>query len=259
MIVGIVGLGLTILLLMLPRTVVKNKEVSVNGDQIVSSTNEKEVAHVSKAVLENRLSLLDSLVEMGVPQQEIYLRLSSFFEANQVFDSAAIYLEKAAVNVEAYSRAGDLYLQAYNLALNPLTREDLGAKSREMFDKVLLESPRDLHSRTSKAMSLVTSASPMQAIQLLRQVLEDEPRYIPAIMSLGTLSMQSGQYDKAVLRFEDVLNIDPNNLRAKLGLAYSLLETGEKDKAVAIFNSVLKENIDAVLRKEVEETLRSIK
>jgi cytochrome c-type biogenesis protein CcmH/NrfG len=99
----------------------------------------------------------------------------------------------------------------------------------------------------------------MKAITMLREVLDQEPNYVPAIMSLGGLSMQSNQYDKAAARFQNVLKIDPANVNAKLGLAYSLIELDRKLEAKGLLNDVLSQNIDDVMKDEIIKTLNSLK
>ncbi|SOE20966.1 Tetratricopeptide repeat-containing protein [Spirosomataceae bacterium TFI 002] len=263
-IVGIAGTLLACLLFFLPRTVVKDKSDTMASRESSGSTNEDHMATIElspevKSSLEQKR---DSLNNERGNRTEILLSISSLFQANNLFDSAGYYTNIAAKDInsiELVGQAADQYFQAYSLSLDPVYREKLAEKTRELYDLVLKQSPRDLHARTNKAMTFVTSEAPMQAIMLLRQVLDDEPRYIPALMSIGALSMQSGQYDKAVQRFEEVLKIDPNNVRGKLGLAYSLLETDQKKKGEDILQSILKEEIDEVLRNEIENTLKNIK
>lgn len=109
-------------------------------------------------------------------------------------------------------------------------------------------------------MTYVASASPMQAIQTLRQVLEIEPNFEPALMNLGVLSMQSNQYDKAADRFRAVLRVNPNNHNATVGLAYSLVELNQKPQAKKLLEDLLAhKDLEAPLRQEVSNTLQSLK
>jgi predicted Zn-dependent protease len=99
----------------------------------------------------------------------------------------------------------------------------------------------------------------MKAIKMLREVLDQQPDYVPAMMSLGGLSMESGQFDKAIQRFENVLKVDPKNINAQLGIAYSLIELGKAPEAKNILNKVLKEDIDPIMKDEITKTLNSLK
>lgn len=264
MFVVIASVVLAIVLFLLPRKVLKDP---VTGEQantensVESSENHASAFPLSSS---NRM-LVDSLIASFKANEELSIltEVSDIFGTESLFDSSAYYMNMAAdksQNLDLRAKAGDLYFQAYNMSLDPVQREELGERARENYDTILAVNPRDLHARTNKAMTYVSSSSPMQAISLLRQVLDDEPKYVPAIMSLGALSMQSGQYDKAVGRFKEVLAIDPNNLRGKLGLGYSLIEVGDKEDGMNILDQILQNNeIDEVLRSEIENTLNSVK
>ena len=263
-IVGIVGFALASLLFFLPRSVVKDKDTGENSQEVAVAEEDSHIGEIqlSDETIGEIKSKKDSLANGLGERESLLLGISSVFEKQSLFDSAGFYANLAGEelnSLDLINRSGDLYFQAYSLSLDPMKREKLAEKTREQYDKVLKSRPRDLHARTNKAMTFVSSDAPMQAIMLLRQVLDDEPRYIPALMSLGALSMQSGQFDKAVSRFEDVLKIDPENIRGKLGLAYSLLETEGKSKGIDLLKNLLSQEIDPVLRNEIENTLKNIK
>lgn len=263
-IVGVVATLLACLLFFLPRTVVKDK-VDAVGTKEKASTADGEhttVVEITEDVRSLLVQKKDSISKGMGNRTDLLLSISSLFQANNLFDSAGFYtnlVAKELNSIELVGQAADQYFQAYSLSLDPVNREKLADATRDLYDQVLKQNPRDLHARTNKAMTFVTSEAPMQAIMLLRQVLDDEPRYIPALMSIGALSMQSGQYDKAVQRFEEVLKVDPNNLRGKLGLAYSLLETEKSDKGIKMLKDLLEQDIDDVLRNEIENTLNNLK
>lgn len=255
---------LAIVLFLLPRKVLKDPESgsqsNTQGDEVAEENHSSAVPLSGSA----RVSVdsLNAIFEAN-GDLELLTDISNLFANESLFDSAAFYMNEAAVksqNLELQIKAGDLYFQAYNMSLDPVKREELAEQARLNYDKVLSVNPRDLHVRTNKAMTFVSSASPMQAITLLRQVLDDEPKYTPAIMSLGALSMQSGQYDKAVSRFQQVLSIDPGNLRGKLGLGYSLLETGKQEEGLKVLQEILSNPAtDEVLRSEIQNTLNTVK
>lgn len=260
-IAGIAGVSLAILLFVLPKTVVKDGQdnKSVGSAESEEHSTEISLSESSALILKQKK---DSLELENVSQADILVSIAGLFSAENIFDSAGYYMNLAgekANSVQLYGQSADLYFQAYSLSIDPVKRDQIAEITRAQYDKVLKQEPRDLHARTNKAMTFVTSDSPMQAIMLLRQVLNDQPKYTPAIMSLGALSMQSGQYDKAVERFKEVLIIDPENIRAKLGLAYSLLETEQKQQGIELLNEIKNGDIDEVLKNEIENTLKNIK
>lgn len=251
----ICGVLLSAFLYSRPKFVVKNEE---NGQVQSASSLPKEEVHQS--LTEAQQSELSKL--RAGTSKDLNLTLSDFFAQNQIFDSAAYYAELQALqspSENSWIQSADLYYQAFSLSLHPSTKAELAEKTRNSYQKVLEINPRNLHAKTNSAMTFVNSETPMQAIMGLRQVLSENPKYIPAIMSMGALSMQSGQYDKALERFRQVLALDPTNLNAELGLAYSLIETNNKAQAKEILERLSKQNIDKVLLTEINKTLESLK
>lgn len=258
----LIGIGSFAFLFTRPKSVVKDDAQAVQQSKSDSPATTKEAAHKLSVESEKLLQSLQASLSSSSTKNEVYKKIAELYSKESVFDSAGFYFEKIAQsqsNVENWSNAGDAYFQGFNLALSPANMEFLVEKTRAAYSKVLALQPANLHSKTNLAMSYVNSDSPMKAITMLREVLDQEPNYVPAIMSLGGLSMQSNQYDKAAARFQNVLKIDPTNVNAKLGLAYSLIELDKKSDAKALLNDVLSQNIDDVMKDEIIKTLNSLK
>lgn len=62
--------------------------------------------------------------------------------------------------------------------------------------------------RLMEAVALVNGSEPMRGIQMLRQIVEEEPTNAEAHWHLGLFSVQSGQMDKALDRFKKVRDLD---------------------------------------------------
>ncbi len=255
-----IGLVLSGILYSLPKTVV-NAKPEAKAEATTDST-QAAVSETKQLALSTESRNKVSSLLRNNPNATAYINISQLFANENIYDSAAHYAEKAALlepSALNWSNAADMYYQVFSLSLNPQNREQVAEKTREVYNKVLAIVPEDPHAKTNLAMTYVGGENPMQAIMMLREVLNDNPKYIPAIMSMGGLSMQSGQYDKAVERFKQVLQIDKQNVNARLGLAYSMLETGQKQEAVVILEQLSKEPIDEVLKGEVLNTLKTLK
>ncbi len=227
----------------------------------------KEEVHELALSNEDKTKLSELRIKLASTQNPadqslVYKDIAELYFAASAFDSSGYYFEKIALldgSKENWIFAGDAYFQGYNLNLDPSKTQKSLEKCRYCYNKVLSIESNNLHAKTNLAMTFVKTDSPMKAITMLREVLDTNPNYVPAIMSLGGLSMQSNQFDKAVGRFNYVLKIDPTNINAKLGLAYSLIELKKTNQAKTIFNEVLKEDIDKVLKDEITKTLNSLK
>lgn len=78
------------------------------------------------------------------------------------------------------------------------------------------------------------------AVQLLRQVVKLEPRYIHAQARLGTLLLRGGQLDEARVSLTEVLGRAPLHPSASLALARVLARQGKWDEVVQTLEPMLK-------------------
>lgn len=265
----VIAVALTGFLYSRPKVVVKD-EAKANRDK-VSDTKKankedqhQEASQIPKlsAEQEKQLNELKQKLASASDKPAIYNQIVQVFITANKFDSAAVYAEKIAIadpSTINWMRAGDVYYQAFTLALRQENVSNYAEKTRACYQKVLDKNPRALQAKTNMAMTYVQSDSPMQAIMMLREVITDEPNYEPALMNLGVLSMQSGQYAKAADRFKQVVRINPSNLNALLGLGYSLIEMGEKKQARTIFEDLKVKVKEPNLIEEVNKALESLK
>ena len=99
----------------------------------------------------------------------------------------------------------------------------------------------------------------MQGVQMLREILEEDPDNIQATYALGVLSMQSGQFDKAVQRLTRVLEIDPHQHQALRLRADAFIALGDTAQAIADLNELLQHEDDPKLDAEVNQILNELK
>lgn len=247
-----------------PKFVVKDEAKKTTeapaGGQVAEKSTEDTPHQDVKLTKEQRAKVNELIAN---PSLEDLRTLGTVYVQAMAFDSAGYYFEKVATATKAvndWQIAGDMYFQAFNLALKPASVEKMAQKTQTCYEQVLVLKPTALQAKTNLAMTYVASASPMQAIQTLRQVLEVEPNFEPALMNLGVLSMQSNQFDKAADRFRAVLRVNPNNHNATVGLGYSLIELGQKPQAKTLLEELLQhKDLEAPLRQEVSNTLQNLK
>lgn len=273
----VIAIALTGFLYYRPKVVVKN-EAKANRDKVADNKGKAEEHHEGdghdhsgdistqapklSAEEQKQIDALKQKLATAKDKIPVYNEIAEAFAKGNQFDSAAAYIEKIAVaqpTTEHWLRAGDAYYQAYNLALKPENVESLAGKTRAAYNKVLEKSPRQLQAKTNLAMTYVQTDSPMQAIMMLREVLNEEPNFEPALMQMGVLSMQSNQYAKAADRFRQVLRLNPANVNAQFGLGYSLIELGEKEQAKKILLDLKPKVKEPTLLEELNKTLESIK
>lgn len=252
-----------------PKVVVQD-EAKANRDKVAETKaadthgNEDGDNHAPQLTAEQQKKVTELKQKLAANKTDAKLLnelAEAYAQANR-FDSAAFYIEQIALNqsnVANWTRTGDAYFQAFNLSLKAENVQAMAAKAQEAYKKVLELNPRQLQAKTNMAMTYVQSGTPMQAIGLLREVLEEEPNFEPALMNLGVLSMQSNQFDKAADRFQQVLRINPKNINAQLGFGYSLIELNKKPEAKKVFEDLKNKVTDPTLLQEINKALESLK
>lgn len=244
-----------------PKTIIK-EEVEALSNNTEQDSPQNQNTHSANPEATKRANEIRKQFATDANPLNVYHALAEMFYETSVFDSSAYYYEEIALHnpgIETWTRAGDAYLQASSLALNGVQIDKMAEKARDAYGKVLKMDPDNLYAKTNTALTFVGSEAPMRAISILRDVLDHNPQYIPAILSMGKLSLQSQQFDKAAERFEEVLKIDAGNVDAKIGLGYSYLETGKTNEGKALLNEVINMDVDPIIKDEVKKTLNNLK
>ncbi len=248
-IIIILGLLSIVLLNFLPKSNVGKDNLVGGANRDMGGTDAKEVVsddHKSQLTPEKLAELNELKTSLENSTGEGYIKvldkLLVFFQENTQLDSAAIYFEKFAEknpNPDNWLKAGQLYFEAQTYALKPGSGEQLGEKARYFYQKLLDLNPNNLMVKTNFAMTFMESSNPMQGITMLREVIDQEPDYVPALFNLGILSIRSNQFGRGKERFEQILKIDPKNYKAALNLGYCLAELNDKENAVKILQQVV--------------------
>ncbi|WPP53501.1 tetratricopeptide repeat protein [Catalinimonas niigatensis] len=268
-ILSVVAIVAVLLLFMLPKVVVDNENESQNQTASTeeNGNNQAETAEHVGSISEEVKTELTKLREAykNSKNSENFTNFANslidrFAAANQ-YDSAARYAEELASiepEVPHLRKAADMYYEAFTYAMEAEKTARMGEKARYFYEQVMTQDPADLDAKAKMAMTYVSSSTPMQGIQMLREVLEEDENNEMAIYNLGLLSMQSQQYDKAIDRFEKLVKLEPDNLQAQFLLGVSYFETGEKEKAKIQLLRVKEMDEDPSVQASVDEYLNQL-
>lgn len=267
-ILSIVAIAAVLLLFLLPKVVVDNESENMSNASAQTEANVQNegVEHVDELPeeVQTELTKLREAYKDSKNSENFTNFANSlidgFVAANQ-YDSAAFYAEELAsveTTLPHLRKAADLYYEAFTYAMDAEKTARMGEKARYFYEKVRAQDPSDLDAKAKMAMTYVSSSSPMQGIQMLREVLEEDENNDLAIYNLGLLSMQSQQYDKAIDRFEKLVTLDPDNLQAQFLLGVSYFEAGQEEKAKAQFLRVKEMDDDPSVQASVDEYLNQL-
>ncbi|WP_028666020.1 tetratricopeptide repeat protein [Runella zeae] len=262
----------------LPKVVVSSQERKLTqgqdstGTQSTTSAEEDTQpataeAHVTPLTAEQQRTATNLTNQLSASadtknKAKVALQLSDFYLGIRKFDSAAKYAETIALlepNEGNFLRAGDRYYDAFGFAANNNKSANLGAKTREWYQKALDKNPNLLNAKANLAMTYVSTETPMQGIMLLREVLASDPTNEVGLFNLGLLSMRSNQYEKATERFRQLLKVNADNTKARFYLAVSLAQTGKNKEALEELAVVKEREKDPNIQAAVAELEKELK
>lgn len=248
------------LLFQLPKHVVSNEDQGTPADSVGQAAHAEPPEELKSAI-----ASLREAWETSAQKEKSAIFADSlagrYKEAGR-FDSAAWFAGEAASffdTKESWIRAGDKYYEAYTFALDPARQEEMAARAREYYAKVLEADPSNLDVKSRMAMTYLSSDNPMQGIAMLREVLATNPQHPEALFNMGLLSIQSGQYKLAIERFEMLTQVDSTHLQGQLLLGVALLNAGENERARKQFEKVKSMDGDPAVQAEVDSYLKDLK
>ena len=206
-------------------------------------------------------------LEAGADDPEAFKLLEQAWEDEGNKGMAAIYAYQAAQlsnTPQAWKNAGDKLSKAYTIARDRNMSQGLVyyfiTGAAESYESAIALDPKDLESKAALAAVYTDGQGEvMRGVQLLRQILEEDPDNVAANLTLGRFSIMSGQYDKAVLRLETVLRNEPDNLETLIYIADAYRSLGEDAKAEEALVKAAEVATDEELRNEINNRLEEIK
>jgi tetratricopeptide (TPR) repeat protein len=252
------------LLFLLPKVVVDNDGAITagRGDSAITAAESHPATppNVLSRIREFRRQWTESA---GNEKNAIFAdSLADLYSKAGKPDSAGWFAGEAArffKTEESIVRAGDLYYEAYTLALDPARQQQFAVQARAYYQQVLGSQPENLEVKTKMAMTFLSSQSPMQGITMLREVLEADPNNELALFNLGMLSIQSRQFELAVDRLSTLVRINPNHTQGHLLLGIALMNVGDVPGARAQFEKVKEIDKDPAVQATVDSYLKELK
>lgn len=93
--------------------------------------------------------------------------------------------------------------------------------------------------KIQQAIELVNGPQPMQGIQMLLSMVEENPKNVEAHFVLGEFAIRSGQMEKAVARFNTIIELQPQNTLAYIYKGEALMQMDSVESALATFKSAI--------------------
>lgn len=196
-----------------------------------------------------RLNTLENSISRGnVKDQQlhVYHQLARFWrDTANSFEPYAWYEAEAARLVDSEKSltfAAHLFLGNLQNDQVAERREWKALQAKDLFERSLKINPKNDSTKVGLGTCYMFggfSASPMEGIKLIREVVERDSTNIYAQMMMVQGSLISGQYDKAIGRLQTVNRLQPDNLEAIFMLADLYDRTGDKTNAITWYRKSL--------------------
>jgi outer membrane protein len=232
--------GLLTLLIMSPKNYSVTK-LKTEAQQEEETSIKRDIDEVKKTMDPKDLSVISGFEvqfgnSSGTQKIQWLDSIIRFWDRNMRPAISAVYAKDKAEltgKTEDYMVAGERFIGVGEF-LEEADKPWAYKEAKKIFEKVVEKDPENADAQIDLAicyMNDMDQANPMKGIQILRTVVDKDPKNTRAILQLGHFSVISGQYSKAIDRYQQALEIDPGLTEAYFHLGDTYAKMGEMDKA----------------------------
>lgn len=216
-----------------------------------------------------RLNMLENSISRGdVKNQQlaIYHQLSHFWrDSAHIFEPYAWYEAESARlenSEKTLTFAARLFLDNLQNDESIERRQWKAMQAKDLFERSLMINPDNDSAKVGVGACYLfgnISATPMEGISKIREVVQRDSSNIYAQMMLVKGSLLSGQYDKAIARLQTVIGIEPENIEANLLMADMYERKADKANAILWYQKSLSFIKPADIRTAIAERIEELK
>lgn len=222
---------------------------------------EEEIRKAKKGLSTSDLNAVTSLEE-NAESEEGVLKLATKWESLGFPYVGSFYYLKLAEkspNAAGWMRAAESFSAAFRQVSDSVLMRNLANEAISCYTKVLELDTANSTAKTGLAACYVEgSSNPMQGIQMLLQIVKEDPENYQANLNLGMFSMRSGQFEKAIKRFETLLKSKPD-AEVWFYLAEAYKGAGNKQQAIAAYEECIKMLPDEASKAGVRSYINELK
>jgi tetratricopeptide (TPR) repeat protein len=215
-----------------------------------------------------RLNTLENSISRGdVKEQKLklYHQLAHFwsdtigiFEPYAWYEAEAARLENSEKSLTFVAR---LFLDNLQTDGSLQRRQWKALQAKDLFERSLKINSDNDSSKIGLGASYIfgdISATPMEGISKIRQVVDKDSTNIYGQIMLAKGSVRSGQYDKAIARLQTVVRLQPNNIEAVLLLADVYERMEDKKNAILWYQRSLQHVNRQDIKDEIEKRIKEL-
>ena len=215
-----------------------------------------------------RLNTLENSISRGDvkdQQLDVYHQLAHFWsDSAHIFEPYAWYEAEAARlenSEKSLTFAARLFLDNLQNDEVAQRRQWKALQAKDLFERSLKINPDNDSAKVGLGACYLfggISATPMEGISKIREVVEKDSTNIYAQMMLIQGSLVSGQYDKAINRLQLVNRLDPAKVEVIVLLADVYERKGDKSNAVIWYRKSLPLVKQPEVRTEIEKRIKDL-
>jgi predicted Zn-dependent protease len=239
-----------------------SKELNINT--ILTASRQQltpgQQAHVAQ--------LETAVVRGDVKEQQIkvYRQLAAFWQDSAHMLLPAAYYSAQAAKLENSQKsltfAAQFFLNGVRRQENHDLQRWMAIQAKELFEKALKLDPGNDSLKVGLGSCYLfgnISETPMEGIQMIREVAERDPENMYAQYMLAMGGLVSGQLDKAIDRLLIVAKHQPDNPEILLMLADTYEQKGDKPNAIKWYEAGKKYIRDANVVGEIDNRIAQLK
>jgi len=256
------------------RTIPARKVTAISDNQAnTSGISLKTILEESKQQLTPSQQAYINQLEVAVVRGDVKAQRIKVLRqiANFWKDSAHLllpythYLGEAAKlenSEKSLTFAAHYFLNGLRGQSDPGLRSWMATEAKELFEKALVINPSNDSSRVGLGSCYLfgnISSTPMQGIQMIREVADRDSTNMYAQVMLALGGVESGQFDKAIERLSRVVHKEPNNVEATLTLAETYERKGDKTNAIKWYETSKKFFQEKNIIEEIDDRINQLK
>jgi tetratricopeptide (TPR) repeat protein len=191
---------------------------------------------------------LTALLAQSPNDAPLHLAAGQFYESHALPEDAE-RLYRAVIDRHGLEAPG---LSARSRLAALRVRADRAEEALPLIDEVLEENPRDNDALVLRATLALAKGRTADAITDLRSVLRDQPDSAPLLRTLAYAHAQNNEPDLARDNYRRAIEVDPGNAQVRLEYADYLNRRGENEEARPLLDAVLNADPQNVSALEVE-------
>ncbi|MCS6904542.1 MAG: tetratricopeptide repeat protein [Bacteroidia bacterium] len=238
------------------------------------------VSPSSRQILSSKKDLSTNLAPPNLPP-ELQQRINILEKATTLQDSLKILQEivNVAISQDRYDVASNYqeqillkykdqevnllektarYFYEASLRADSLENTTFTQKALNYYEKYLSKKPQDLDAQVIQALLWVKGNTPMQGIQKLVKLAEENPGLYKAHLELGKFSLQTGQLDKAIMRLQQAQKVNSSDWEAHFYLGLALQQKEKGEEAQAAYRKAMSLAPTSQIKSIIEQQLHTI-